>query len=195
MTFCVGRTGFWRYLVTLVSVDQVLALASAIWCYLVLLSVTVAWPSCMSVCQQETSSLPEVLEYRELWHWFSSGHRQVPERSCYRLLLGSHVQRAPGRSLWAIVVGLTCALRCVLTLVRSTLSQQDLGTETCGPGSAPGADGNRKGVSALLSFCFNFIFIFEGPEMEPCNQHSSFHLVYCTTKRLASKYTSLMVFL
>jgi hypothetical protein len=50
---------------------------------------------------------------------------------------------------WSRSGGLTCALRCVGTPGRPAVSWQDLGIESCGTRSAPGADGN----CTSLGFC------------------------------------------
>ena len=61
------------------------------------------WWSFLSsqVCQHslETCSLLALFGYGALWHRISSRHRQKPEGSCPRMLFGSYVLRALGRSL------------------------------------------------------------------------------------------------
>jgi hypothetical protein len=52
--------------------------------------------------------------------------------------------------------GLTSALGCVSTVGRPALSQLNLGMESCGTGSALGADGNQK---TLALFFYNRVYV------------------------------------
>ena len=73
----------------------------AIWCLLVLLSLTVACASCKPMCQYswETSALCEEFVYGELWHKVSSRLQTETGRILFLLFLGSCVLIALGRSL------------------------------------------------------------------------------------------------
>ena len=118
-----------------------------------LLSLTVACPSCKSVCQNslETTFLVIDLGMESCDTGSAPGHRwknTVPGCSLVPvslwLLAGPSWSRYLSRS-----DVLTCALRCASTPERPTLSQCDLCTESCGTGSAPGIDGNRKASKFL----------------------------------------------
>jgi hypothetical protein len=67
-----------------------------LWCQLVLLFLTVAFPSCKPVCQYswKTSSLWEKFVYGGLWYRVSYGLRQNLDGSCPLLLLGFCVTMA-----------------------------------------------------------------------------------------------------
>jgi hypothetical protein len=113
---------------------------------MVMLSFTMACSSCKPVCQHswETSSLPVGFGYGELWHRVISRHRWKPEVSCPRLLLGSCVLKALGRSLGANVVFLP-VLSGVSALLGDQLSPGQIWVwRTVAQGQLQGADRIQK---------------------------------------------------
>jgi hypothetical protein len=104
-TYCGGRIGFWWCQVTLVSDAYVLALplspSGYLWCYLVLLSLTLVYLSCKPFCQQswETSSLGQNLCMKICGTGPAPGPSLKPEGSCPWLFIGFCVLIAVGRSL------------------------------------------------------------------------------------------------
>ena len=125
-----------------------------------LLSLTVAYPSCKPVFQYswETSSLQEEYEYGELWHRISSGVQTQAKRipRCPQLFLGYWVLMALGGSLldqelqqkwWSYL----CSQVSKHSWETSSLPAGfDYGvlwhmvsSRHCGTGSAPGVDGNH----------------------------------------------------
>ena len=111
-----------------------------LWCYLVLLTLTVACPSCKPVCQQswETSSLQEVFGYGQLWLRVSSRAQKETKRI---LTLAVPWFLCPDGSVWVPLVPDLWAEVVILpvfsgmsALLGDQFSQWDLGTESTGTG-------------------------------------------------------------
>lgn len=75
----------------------------------------------------------------------ADGNWKDPDPGCSQILV-SYVLQAGLSSARHLNIsgGPTCALCCVITYRRPVLSGQNLGIESSGTGSAPGAEGNWK---------------------------------------------------
>ena len=131
-----------------------LSLPLAIWLSLVLAGLAVSdcslsfLQACVSVLLGDQFFLGGIWVWRAVVQgqlWGADRNQKDPVPGCSLVPVSWWLWAGPS---WARNLsrsgGLTCAHRCVSTPGRPALSQRNLGLESCGTGSAPGADGNQK---------------------------------------------------
>jgi hypothetical protein len=84
--------------------------------------------------------------YGELWHRVSSKVQTETGRILSQAAAWFLCPEGLGWVPWSRSDGLTLAYSCVSTPGRPALSWRYLYIESCGTGSAPGADGNQKDI-------------------------------------------------
>jgi hypothetical protein len=136
-----------------------------LWCYLVLLSLTMAHPSCKPVCQHswETSS-----PLGGIWAWKAvvqcqlrgaDGNQKDPVPGCSLVPVSSWLWAGP---FWARNLsrsgGPTCAHRCVGSPGRPAISQWYLGMENCEHQFRAQRETGR--LRSFIYFTFSSVFYF-----------------------------------
>jgi hypothetical protein len=123
-----------------------------LWCLLVMLFLTVAFPSCKSVCQHswETSYLQEEFGYGSCGTGSALGYQKYSFPGCSLFPVSWWLWMGPS---WPGNLnrggGFTCVHRSVSTPGRPALSWRYLHMECCCTWLAPVADWNQKGITSL----------------------------------------------